>query len=155
MTNREKYAEEILDIACNGGGLAVLKTTGKPESCDKICCSDCKFNLLKDCSENVKKWANAEYIENLKISKRDKEFLNYLKPGWEYMTRNQDGSLRVFSEKPNKHGIVWDAEYVFGAYNLTFGTNVEFQMVRWEDKEPWSIEDLKNLEVIEEYELCN
>lgn len=28
-------------------------------------------------------------------------------------------------------------------------------MVKWEDEEPWLIEDLKKLEVVEEYEYLN
>ena len=30
MTNREKFAEQILDIACNGGSIAVNKVTSEP-----------------------------------------------------------------------------------------------------------------------------
>lgn len=30
--------------------------------------------------------------------------------------------------------------------------DVDFPMVKWEDSEPWLIEDLKKLEVVEEYE---
>ena len=30
--------------------------------------------------------------------------------------------------------------------------NVDFPMVKWSDSEPWLIEDLKKLEVVEEYE---
>ena len=29
---------------------------------------------------------------------------------------------------------------------------VDFPMVKWEDSEPWLIEDLKKLEVVDEYE---
>lgn len=29
---------------------------------------------------------------------------------------------------------------------------VDFPMVKWEDEEPWLIEDLKKLEVVEEHE---
>lgn len=30
--------------------------------------------------------------------------------------------------------------------------NVDFPIVKWSDKEPWLIEDLKKLEVVEEYD---
>lgn len=30
MTNREKFAEQILDIACNGNSIAVNKVTSEP-----------------------------------------------------------------------------------------------------------------------------
>lgn len=30
--------------------------------------------------------------------------------------------------------------------------NINFPMVKWSDKKPWLIEDLKNLEVVDSYE---
>ena len=33
MKNKEKYAKEIVEIACSGDTLAVSKVTGKPISC--------------------------------------------------------------------------------------------------------------------------
>ena len=43
MTNREKYVNEILDIAGNGEVLAVDKSTGKPIECDSLSrCENCK-----------------------------------------------------------------------------------------------------------------
>ena len=30
--------------------------------------------------------------------------------------------------------------------------NIDFPMVKWEDEEPWLIEDLKKLEVVDSYE---
>ena len=35
MKNKEKYAKEIVEIACSGDALAVSKVTGKPISCTK------------------------------------------------------------------------------------------------------------------------
>ena len=43
-TNREKFAEQILDVACSGSRLAVSKTTLKPTACYKLECKDCLFN---------------------------------------------------------------------------------------------------------------
>lgn len=36
MTNREKFAEKILDIACSGGRLAVNKATLEPIACNRM-----------------------------------------------------------------------------------------------------------------------
>lgn len=35
MLNREKYAEEILNIACEGGNIALIN--GKLEKCRGVC----------------------------------------------------------------------------------------------------------------------
>lgn len=61
MTNREKYAEQIIDMTLDGVLIAVDKK-GKPCDCNAICCSDC---ILNDeiCRKCFKEWAEQEYIE--------------------------------------------------------------------------------------------
>lgn len=65
MTNREKFAEKILDIACNGNWVAVNKATLEPIKCQALPCEDCLFCVLgKGCNRSkMKKWANSEYVE--------------------------------------------------------------------------------------------
>ena len=60
MLNREKYAKEILDIACKGDKIAVRN--GKMTSCDDLLCKDCDFGY-SDCNGKILKWANSEYVE--------------------------------------------------------------------------------------------
>lgn len=59
MLNKEKYAEEIIEIACAGGRVAVIN--GIPENCDNVTCSDC--DLKFDCNDMLRAWADSEYIE--------------------------------------------------------------------------------------------
>lgn len=66
MTNREKYAKEILDVACSGGKIALVKR--KIVDCNDVeDCGNCHFqpskNGVKKCAESVKMWANKEYTE--------------------------------------------------------------------------------------------
>ena len=61
MLNKEKYAKEILDIACAGHGIA--KQNGHLQSCRCTVCSKCDFNTDSDCSKEIQKWANSEYKE--------------------------------------------------------------------------------------------
>lgn len=65
MTNREKFAEQILDIACGGSKIAVNKATLEPTACYKLACKDCLFGLnnTEFCTDARKKWANSEYVE--------------------------------------------------------------------------------------------
>lgn len=64
MTNREKFAEQILDIACGGSKIAVNKATLEPTSCYKLACGDCLFSFSDaDCIGARKKWANSKYVE--------------------------------------------------------------------------------------------
>lgn len=60
MLNIEKFAKEILDIACNGDGFGLCD--GKPVACGSIACPKCEFNTVS-CNECVREWANSECVE--------------------------------------------------------------------------------------------
>lgn len=60
MTNKEKFAKEIIEIACIGESLAVIN--GIPAVCIGTMCGECDF-LGKSCNEKIKEWANSEYVE--------------------------------------------------------------------------------------------
>lgn len=65
MTNREKFAEQILDIACSGDAIAVNKVASEPIACHGTACEECLFSSNGDefCRDRRKKWANSEYVE--------------------------------------------------------------------------------------------
>ena len=65
MTNREKFAEQILDIACKGDSIPVNKVTSEPMRCHGTTCKEClfRFNDNEFCRDLRKKWANSEYVE--------------------------------------------------------------------------------------------
>ena len=105
----------------------------------------------EDIEEIVNIWAennHEEYIEKPKISRSDRTFLDYIPDDYKYMARDEDGILFVYKERPQKRSEVWiyDSE-LFEIYKA----KVRFPMVKWENKEPWLIEDIKKLEVVDEY----
>lgn len=61
MTNREKYAKEILDIACTGH--IVAAKNGVPCMCGSIRCDECDLKGNDRCDSSFTKWCNSEYIE--------------------------------------------------------------------------------------------
>lgn len=65
MTNREKFAEQILDIACSSNKIAVDKKTMKPVSCRDIQCEYCYFRVKSSigCDDTRKEWCESEYKE--------------------------------------------------------------------------------------------
>lgn len=64
MTNREKFKEQILDIACRGNLIAVNKKTGEPVDCETINCHECEFNLDDTtCRTLAEHWSKSEYVE--------------------------------------------------------------------------------------------
>ena len=66
MTNREKYAEQILDIATTGHSIAIDKK-GNFYKCSELECEDCIFSRCEQdncyCGEKIKKWSEQEYVE--------------------------------------------------------------------------------------------
>lgn len=63
MLNREKYADELVNIFAEEGRPAVTKDNRLVCCNDIETCDDCAFNI-KNCTEELKKWLNSEYVEN-------------------------------------------------------------------------------------------
>lgn len=63
MLNKEKYAKEIMDIACTGHNIAINSRTKKLCSCGSIMCSNCERNRDgATCSKAFETWCNSKYI---------------------------------------------------------------------------------------------
>ena len=64
MKNREKFAKEIMDIACAGERLAFDKKANEVSSCSMTNCKVCAFYLCDtSCNDKIKEWCNSEYTE--------------------------------------------------------------------------------------------
>ena len=150
MKNKEKYAKEIMEIACSGDSISIIKKSGRIVPCNSAICSLCLFRGY-DCKENTREWAESEYIEKPVISKRDRAFLEYLDTIIHYVTRDLNDDLHIYISKPHKLIDCWESSGCELDKSLKF-FKLDFPMVKWSDSEPWLIEDLKKLEVVEEYE---
>lgn len=151
MKNRDKYAEELLNVACTGKKIAIDKRTMQIRSCAWFECVHCLLNEGDDCGAKLAEWAESEYVEPAKISKKDRAFLDYLKEEYKFIARDKNGMLFVYEAQPRKLEKYWYL-YNGGCLGLNRCLNVDFPMVKWEDNEPWKIEDLKKLEVVDSYE---
>lgn len=154
MKNKEKYAEQLLSFACaKYDSFGVYAGTDEMESCKIMTCEECAFFRMKNsCHTEKLKWLDQEYIKKPVISKMDRSFLDYLRDRWKYMARdNISNAVYVFTEIPEKSEGGHYA-YTGEARRISSDFNVVFPMVKLSDSEPWLIEDLKKLEVVEEYE---
>lgn len=107
MTNREKFAEQILDIACSGSKIAVNKATLEPTACYKLACKDCLFGISNTdfCTSAREKWANSEYVEppidwskvaiDTPVLVRDNASLEWTK---RYFAKYENGSVFTWSD---------------------------------------------------------
>lgn len=158
MKNREKFAKEILDIACKGGGVAVTRDN-KVVCCNDIDCESCIFDSCdkhigrsQGCYDRVREWAESEYVEKSTITSRERNFLYSLLSNCKYIARDSNNDLYIYYNKPrrnsmNKSWITDDSNYFYVSRNM-YGNMFDF--IKWENEKPWSIEDLKKLEVKED-----
>ena len=150
MKNREKFAKEILDIACKGNHFGVTKA-GEIISCPETDCAKCLFNDDIDCDISLEQWSESEYVEKNTITSREKKFLDVLLPKLKYIARDSNNSLYVYPIKPIRFGAHWMVKNDYYFYKIAkdmYGDMFDF--IKWEDEKPWSIEDLKKLEVRDE-----
>ena len=152
MKNREKFAKEILDIVCKGKHFGVTKS-GEITFCDLFKCDMCKFNDStgeKNCRTKRYEWSESEYVEKHTITSREKNFLDLLLPKWKYIARDSNNELYIYNEKPERRDCDWYSNdgILFRISTRFFGNM--FGFIKWYDEEPWSIEDLKKLEVKDE-----
>ena len=96
MANREKYAQEIIDILVKGL-VAVDVSTGEPRICGEISCKECAFyedgmHLRLKCDQKFEKWLNSECkddkAEEKAIISHIVDYLN-VKTGRHYRATNK------------------------------------------------------------------
>lgn len=62
MTNKEKYGDEIIELATNAVVFGLKN--GKPAICEEIKCEECDFYESDSCkgsAYNFREWLNSEY----------------------------------------------------------------------------------------------
>lgn len=158
MKNREKYAEELLNVACTGKKIAIDKRTMQIRSCAWFPCEHCLFNGYASCDTKLAEWAESECIEQPKISRKGRAFLDYIDNRFKYIARDEDGTLFIFEMKPLKvvaqkrMNPLLMGGWMYALNRNMSDFNINFAMVKWSDAEPWNIDDLKKLEVVDSYE---
>lgn len=159
MKNKEKFAKEIIDVACKGNTIAVTKDN-KVVDCDDIPCGSCIFDdcdkyikhigHLQSCGDKLHEWAESEYVEpKPTITSREKNFLDALLSNCCYIARDKDNLLYVYYDKPIRGNKLWISDYACHDMPKDMYGDV-FSFIKWEDEEPWNIETLKKLEVRDE-----
>ena len=149
MKNRENFKDEIIDIVCNGGNLAVDKEKYTPIPCIKIDCTSCLFYDDGCRIGKIKEWAEKEYKDTTVISRADISFLTYIKDEFKYMTRDENGDLYAYRIEPKKYEErgIW-----IGTDTASMSKfNIVFPMVKYTDEQAWKISDLKKLKIVEKY----
>lgn len=155
MKNREKFAKEILDIACKSEKFSVIKS-GEITFCDCFKCDMCKFNDStgeKSCRTKRYEWSESEYVEKPTITSREKNFLDALLSSCKYIARDINNDLYIYYNKPRRNSMNMNEYWITDDSNCFYVSRDMygdmFNFIKWEG-EPWCIDDLKKLEVIDE-----
>lgn len=147
----EHHFNELIDILTER--IAVKKDSGRLEECESLECEECLFE--KNCNKgdyftSARKWLLSPYKPFKKeptLSRREKCLVEFLETGW--IARDESGSSYWYSEKPTKFENIsaWDTIVANGEDLRKFRASELFPFVKWEDEKPWSVEELRRLEV--------
>lgn len=143
MTNKEKYAKEILSVALEHDVVAVTCKERIVMGCSQMeDCRGCLFygSATSSCKQLFRKWANAEYKEPKIFTDREIKFVK-LFPLIKYIARNEDGNLFMFASKPVKGDSKWRSEDGYGWWIQDFMC-LNFNSIQWDDEEPTSREEI-------------
>ena len=97
-----------------------------------------KFDIMKVYKDYTCKELLWERKGKPKLTEDEKAILSNIDKCVKYIARNMDGSLLVYEDKPVKAREHWDCE--FQVYCFPF--DKLFNFIKWEDEEPYSIEEL-------------
>ena len=146
MRNWEYYKDEIKKYGVNG---FAIEKDGKPTKCQYLNCEDCGFSSSCVCGYEKAIFLYQEHKESIKLTRFEFELLKYLKnKGFNFIARDQQPNLvYIYYKKPLKDYNVWCEDK---GYIPLDEFNDCFQFVKWEDEEPYKIQDiLDNCEVVE------
>ena len=148
MKNFEYFEKDIKELMSHGCTIAVSITGEKPCDCDCINCNDCMLDVVGGTCEVLRAdWLYEEYVEKpKKISKRTKAFFDAIETGW--VARDAKGTIFLYNTKPERLSIRWDVYSENDKFvDLGYFSFLTLDFIKWEDEEPWSVEDIRNLEV--------
>lgn len=143
MTNMEFYRDEIEEIMDEGHDVAVTKD-GVPVKCRvSIYCNECA--LGGQCERELIKWLMSEHEDKPTITARERHLLEFIQTGW--IARDTSDGVWWFKKRPEKREAMWDT--LGSRCHITGLVEDVLSFIDWEDKEPWSVEELLKLEVVE------
>ena len=147
MLNIGFYKEDMLNLAKEGKPPALVG--GKIISCHDVdSCNICYFfeSTKSSCTATMIKWLYEEYTPPAPmLTKREHALCEVVGIGW--IARDENGALYLFDKKPAKGLTFWK----FGGIHIHMDPYFfpAFNFIKWENEEPYSIEEMLGWEVKE------
>ena len=108
------------------------------------CTMGCDFCEVKDksCLDCKIDWMKQKHKEQIKLSDAERVILENIDKDYKWICRDKNMNIYVFDLKPSKDEEYdcWDSDEGIGERLEVF--NHIFQFIKWEDEEPYNIEEL-------------
>ena len=127
----------------NGGELIDLSGNGYTIPCIYYCEDLTNINgfenldIMKVYKDYTFKELLWERKETPQLTENEKAILRNVPKKYKYIARDKSGLIFLFSKKPSKCDYSW-----IGYNDIAFPFSHLFQFIKWEDEEPYSIEEL-------------
>ena len=135
MTNRQWLLNKMQNIS-DEEFINIADVRNIYIDCDN---TDCKGVTCTECTTN---WLKSEHKEQIKLSDAERVILENIDKEFKWISRDKDDNqLFIYTVKPIKNEIKknWGAEGDNADLELF---NHLFQFIKWEDTEPYKIEEL-------------
>lgn len=136
MLNKEKFKDEIFEIACNGSAIAVEKNDNKVKPCCEIGCNSCLFkvpdSIIGSCTQAKIKWLNKEYKDHEEV---DWSSIAIDTPIFVWDYDSQNSFRRYFAGYKDGKVFVWD--------NGSTSWSHKFEPVPWRNARLATLEEIK------------
>lgn len=99
-----------------------------------------EFDIMKVYKDYTCKELLWERKEKPQLTEDEKVILRNLPKEYKWIARDLSGMVYIYAQRPIKESCLWSGD--FGGLMLPF--DHLFQFIKWEDEEPYSIDDLLN-----------
>lgn len=135
MTNREWLLKEMQNMSDEKLAEMIDKNWD-------FYCTNTK-ECMVDCTKCKRWWLKQEYKGKIELSEAEGVILESIDKKYGWIARDEDDELSIYEEKPHKREYGgWDTESMSSECESLSAFNHLFQFVKWEDEEPYNIEEL-------------
>ena len=124
--------DKILDIR----GYNYLKLTNYDKNFNCMTGTSPIFDIVKVYRDYTCQEVLWERKEEPKLTEDEKTILRNVPQYYKWIARDGNGVVCLYPDKPHKSKTIWDS------YGALFPFHHLFQFIKWEDDEPYSIEEL-------------
>jgi hypothetical protein len=104
---------------------------------------DTKKTKIQDNIYNTYNILNDDFIKIIKIDENARKFFNGIDLNiWKYITEEEGGHIRIFTNKPLRNGDSWSVSRLGASALVTNLVDSNFDFLSYKDNEPTLIKDL-------------